>query len=126
MGLFSKLFHGIYYVVDTTTLRKYMEEELEFSKNNNLEASANFNLYLNGNKIHIQVWDYSASSFEDEKVKGLIVYYNDIELKSIDELFNNYLMNLPQYFKIELIDADNDYLNEYKKAHPELNPNDYN
>lgn len=126
MGLFSKLFHGVYYVVDSNTLRTYMEKELDFSKNNNLEASANFNLYLNGNKIHIQVWDYSASSFEDEKAKGLIVYYNDIELKSIDELFNNYLMSLPQYFKIELIDADNEYLNEYKKAHPELNPNDYN
>ena len=125
MGLFSKLFHGFFYVVDKEALRNYMENDLKFALEHNLEAISHFNLYLNGEKTEIQVWNHAASSFKDEQEKGLIVYYNKEELKTIDELFSTKLNNLPEYFKIELIDSDDKFLNEYKKSHPELNVEDY-
>ena len=125
MGLFSKFFHGMFYVVDEETLKKYLESELNFSLENNLEASANFNIYFNGEKHHIQIWNYAASEFEDEKAKGLIIYCDEGEYKTLEELYGVELNNLPDFFKIELIDMDNTFLNEYKKAHPELKPEDY-
>ena len=125
MGFFNKLFHGYFYVVDEKTLKEFLEKELKFTLENNLEASANLNIYLNNEKHHIQIWNHAASSFDDEKAKGLIVYYDDEELKTLEELYNLKLNNLPEYFKIELIDTDDDSLNEYKKNHPELNVENY-
>ena len=125
MGFFNKLFHGFFYVVDKDALKKYLEEELKFSLENKLEASANLYIYLNGEKHHIQIWNHAESNFEEEKEKGLIVYYDEDELKTIEELFSSKLNNLPEYFKIELIDMDNEFLNSYKKSHPELNVDNY-
>ena len=119
MGLFDKLFHGYYYVVDEQTLKKNLEDELNFSIENNLEASANLNIYLNGEKHHIKITNY------DDQNKGLIIYYDEDEFKTLEELYNSKLNNLPEYFKIELIDMDNTFLNEYKKAHPELKIEEY-
>ncbi len=123
MGFFDKLFHGFYYVVDEKALKEYLERELNFSIENSLEASANLNIYLNNEKHHIQVCNYADSQFEKEK--GLIVYYDKEEYKTLEELYNSKLNNLPEYFKIELIDMDNDFLKEYKKNHPELNIENY-
>ena len=117
MGFFDKLFHGFYYVVDEKTLKEYLEEELKFSIENKLEASANLNIYLNNEKHHIQIWNHAESSFE--------VYYDDEEYKTLEELYNSKLNGLPEYFKIELIDMDNEYLNNYKKNHPELKIENY-
>lgn len=124
MGLFDKLFHGFYYIIDEPTLKKYLYDELNFSLENQLEASANFNIFLNDEKHHIQIWNHGASNFK-EKEKGVIIYYDKEEFKSIEELFNSKLSNLPNYFKIELIDDDNSELNEYKRNHPELKMEDY-
>ena len=125
MGLFSKLFHGFYYVVDEQTLKKHLEKELNFSLENHLEASANLYIYLNGKKHHIQIWNYNESNVEEEKSKGLIIYFDDSEYKTLEELYNSKLTTLPDYFKIELIDMDDKFLNEYKKAHPELKIENY-
>ncbi len=125
MGLFSKLFHGYYYIVDEQTLKKYLNEELNFSLENRLEASANLNIYLNGEKHHIQIWNFAESKLEKEKNKELIIYYDNEEYKSLEDLYNYKLNNLPGFFKIELIDTDNKFLNEYKKAHPELKNENY-
>ncbi len=125
MGFFDKLFHGFYYVVDEQTLKEYLEKELNFSIENKLEASANLNIYLNNEKHHIQIWNYTGSSFEDEKEKGLIIYYDKEQYKTLEELYNSKLNNLPDYFKIELIDLDNEYLSDYKKNHPELKIENY-
>jgi uncharacterized protein YlbG (UPF0298 family) len=125
MGLFSKLFHGFYYVVDEQILKKHLEDELKFSIENRLEASANLNIYLNGEKHHIQIWNYAESNYDEEKNKGLIIYYDENEFKTLEELYNSKLNNLPEYFKIELIDMDNKFLNEYKKTHPELKIDNY-
>lgn len=122
MGLFSKLFHGFYYVVDEKTLKKYLEDDLKFSLENDLEASANLNIYLNGEKHHIQIWNYDDENILKEK---LIIYYDKEEFKTLEELYNCKLNNLPKYFKIELIDTDSIFLNEYKKEHPELKIENY-
>lgn len=123
MELLSKLFHGYYYIVDEETLKKYLDDELNFSLENKLEASSNLYIYLNGEKHHIQVWNHAESEFDKEK--GLVFYYDSEEYKSLEELYNSKLNNLPNYFKIELIDMDNNFLNEYKKNHPELKVEDY-
>lgn len=36
------------------------------------------------------------------------------------------LNEIKEYFKIELIDADSVFLNEYRDKHPELKVEDYN
>ena len=125
MGFFSKLFHGFYYVVDEQTLKKFLENEMNFSLDNNLEASANFNIFINGEKHQIQIWNFSASNFKDEQEKGIVIYYDKEEFKTLEELYNSKFMNLPEYFKIELIYSDDVFLNEYKKSHPELKVEDY-
>jgi hypothetical protein len=129
MGFFKnfldKINKGFIYIVDEETLRKHLEQNLKFSLDNNLEASANFNIYINNEKHHIQIWNFSASNFKDEKVKGLIINYDDLEFKTIEDLMKNKLNNLPKYFKIELIDSDEVFLNEFKKNHPELKEEDY-
>ena len=123
MGFFNKLFHGFYYVVDEKTLKEYLEEELNFSIENEIEASANLNIYLNNEKHHIQIWNHAESSFEEEK--GLIIYYDEEEYKTLEELYNSKLNGLPEYFKIELIDISDTFLDDYKKSHPELKVEDY-
>ena len=125
MGLFSKLFKGYFYVVDAETLKQHLEKELNFSLSAHLEASANLNIYLNKEKHHIQIWNYAASSLPEEQGKGLVIYYDDKEYKTLEELYQKELNNLPNYFKIELIDADDAELNDYKKAHPDLKVEDY-
>jgi hypothetical protein len=129
MGFFKnfldKINKGFIYIVDEETLRKHLEQNLKFSLDNNLEASANLNIYINNEKHHIQIWNFSASNFKDEKVKGLIINYDDLEFKTIEDLMKNKLNNLPKYFKIELIDSDEVFLNEFKKNHPELKEEDY-
>lgn len=126
MGLFGNLFKKMFYVVDKPILKQYLEKELEFSINEHLDASANLYLYLNSTKNHLQIWNYTDSIDENLRYKGIVVYYNESEFKSIDELFLNALNNLPEYFKIELIDMDNAFLNQYRSAHPELKIEDYN
>ena len=136
MGFFKKfmekLNQGFLYVVDINTFKEYLEFELKFSMENNLEASAHCNIYYNGEKHQVQVWNYQASTFIDEQVKGLVVYYDEAEYKSINQLmeeatiFETKLKDINGYFKIEVLDTDSEFLNNYKKDHPELKVEDYN
>lgn len=123
--LADKINKGFVYIVDADTLIRYLTRELEFSLKYNLEASANLNLYINGEKHHIQVWNYTASNFESERQKGLVVYYDDMEFAKLEDLISGKLDQMPVYFKIELIDGDDAELNEYKSNHPELREEDY-
>ena len=122
----SKINTGFYYIVNEEVFKQYLEKELTFSLEHNLEASADLNIYLLGEKHHIQIWNYDASEIESERVKGLVVYYDKEEYKTLDDLYQNRLNNLPQYFKIELLVADDVFLNNYKEEHPELIIDDYN
>ncbi len=136
MGFFKKMIEkfneGFFYVVDINTLRDYINEDLEITLDQKLEAGAHLNIYYKGDKHEIQVWNYAASDFQDEKEKGLIVYYDKIEYKSVEELFDNAIISntklkdIKEFFKIELIDMDSNYFKEYQKKHPELKVEDYN
>lgn len=125
MGLFDKLFHGAFYVVDEATLKKHLEDELSFSIENSLQASANLYIYLNSEKHHIEVTNFQASEIESERQQGLIVSFDDEDFASLPEMYAAKLSSLPQYFKIELIDMDSVFLNEYKENHPELKIDEY-
>lgn len=122
-NLFNKLNTGFFYIVNEEVFKQYLEKELTFSLEHNLEASADLNIYLLGEKHHIQIWNYNASKEDAEK--GLVVYYDKEEYKSLDELYLNKLNNLPNYFKIELLVTDDVFLNSYKEEHPELKIEDY-
>ena len=136
MGFFKKMIEkfneGFFYVVDINTLRDYINEDLEITLDQKLEAGAHLNIYYKGDKHEIQVWNYAASDFQDEKEKGLIVYYDKIEYKSVEELFDNAIISntklkdIKEFFKNELIDMDSNYFKEYQKKHPELKVEDYN
>ena len=131
-NLIDKLNSGFFYIVDIDTLYEYLNRDLEFSLDNNLEASANLYIYYKNEKHKIQIWNHAASYYKDEKEKGLIVYYDNLEYKSIDEFMQNAsianikIKDIKEFFKIELIDADSVFLNEYKAKHPELKVEDYN
>ena len=123
--LADKISKGFIYIVDIDTLEKYLKRELEFSLKNDLEASADLNLYVNAKKHHIQIWNYTASKFESEREKGLVFYYDEEEFRTLEDLMSQKLDNLPDYFKIELILGDDVGLNEYKRNHPELKEEDF-
>ena len=135
MGFFGKIIKkitaGYFYVVDIKTLNELLQKDLEFSLLNNLEASTDLNIYYKEEKHHLQIWNHGASNFPEEKAKGLIIYYDDIEYKTIEECMNNAtianikLNDIEGYFKIELTESDSEFLNEYQKNHPELNVEDY-
>ena len=128
MGLFSKLFHGFFYVVNEETLKKYLQNEVNFSIENELEASADLNIYFNNEKHHIQILVNTEENtvIDKEVEKSITIYYDDTdEYNSLDGFYSSCLNNLPEFFKIELINTDDAFLNEFKKAHPELNVEDY-
>ena len=121
---FDKLTKGFCYWVDMGALVEYMNQELAFSLENNLEASAQFYIYYNNEKHKIVVWNYAASNFKDERAKGLIVYFDDDEYKSIEEMVENAaigeikLKDIKESFEIESIYIDIPFLKEYEKNHP--------
>ena len=135
MSFFKKMIEkfnqGYFYVVDINTLKESLNEELKFTLEHNLEASAHLNIYYKGEKHTIKIWNYAGGKFSLEKSKGLIVYYDDIEYKSIEELMENAIIantklkEINEYFKIELLDADSVFLNDFMNNHPELNVEDY-
>lgn len=113
------------YIVTEEILREYLCREIQFSIKENLEASADLNIYLKGEKHHIQMWNYSASADRNEQSKGLVIYFDEKEYADIDELMDNQLGCLPEHFKVELTMGDDNFLNEYKASHPELREADY-
>ena len=136
MGFLKKLIDKInqecFFVVDINTLYEELNNDLKITLDENLEAGENINIYFHGEKHHIQIWNYAASDFKDEIEKGLIIYFDDIEYKSIDELFENAIISgvrlneIKEFFKIELIDGIiSPFLKEYKDKHPELHIEDY-
>lgn len=129
MGLFkkffSKLWSGFFYVVDPETLKDYLERDCKFSIDEKLQASANLNIYVDGSKHHVQIWNFAASDDPEEAAKGTIFYFDELEYTSLDMLYTQQLRFLPPFFKIELIDCDDVQLNAYRDSHPELRVEDY-
>lgn len=122
---FEKIMSGFFYVVDLETFREYLEREKRFSLEENLEACVNLTLYVNGEKHPVEIWNYGASADAEEQAKGFRAFYDEKEFLSIEDMIRVKMSNLPAYFKIELTDADNVWLNEYKENHPELRVEDF-
>lgn len=128
MGIFKKLKklnQRFTYVINTQVLRNYLENEMKFSLENNLEASADLYIYINGEKHQIQIWNFGASRDSEEKEKGPIVFFDDNEYRTIDDMISSKLRYLPENFKIGLIYCDDIMLNKYKEEHPKLRLEDY-
>lgn len=121
----KEFFTGWFYVIDLPTLRQYISKSCAFAKENNLECAAAFYLYLNGEKHMIGVSNQSAGLDEDMPGTGFIFSYDDFEYASLESLLSQKLRFLPPYFKINLPDGDDVWLNEYKAKHPELKAEDY-
>lgn len=122
-NFFDKLNSGFFYVVDKECLLNYLTEELQFSLENNLAACANLYVYIGEHKHHVSIWNYAATN--EDQDKGVKYYYDEEEYSTIDDLYQSRLVVLPDYFKIELIDGDSVYLNEYQAVHPNLKLEDY-
>ena len=123
-------FNGFEYVVDVKILEEYLKNELKFSLENNIESCVNLSLFYKGEKHLLNIWNFSASNFSDERSKGLSITFDDKEFYNIDYLINNaivcnhQLVNLNDFFVIEL-DIDSEFLKNYKFEHPELKIEDY-
>ncbi len=61
----------------------------------------------------------------EERKKGLYISYDEEEFHTPEEFYQAHIDKIPGYFKIELLWADDDTLNSFKKAHPELKVEDY-
>lgn len=130
MGFFKNFFKkefftGSFYVVDLPTLREFLEQSCRFAKEHDLEYVTGLYLYLNGEKHFLWVSNQSAGLDGDMPGTGFIFTYDDFEYASLDSLVGQKLRFLPLYFKINLPDADDIFLNEYKKNHPELKVEDF-
>lgn len=55
----SKLNSGYFYNLDKNTLIKYLEEQVEFANQNDLEAVENLNIYYNDKKYELSIWDFT-------------------------------------------------------------------
>ena len=112
--------YPFHYLVDYDTLVSYFRDEEKFSIDNKLEAGFNVYLYLGEERVEIQSWHHSFSSFKEEIEKGDVIYYNNEAIKSFDDFLNNKLSKFEGHILIELRLHDNLQLNEYRKNHPEL------
>ena len=105
-NLFKKLAsqwnNGFFYVVDGKTLKMVLEKDIEFSKKNKLEAINEFYLYLDGKQHHVMVWDYSFSSKEEERKKGLYISYDEEEFHTLEEFYQTHIEKIPGYFMTTL------------------------
>ena len=121
----NKLNSGYFYNLDKNTLIKYLEEQVEFANQNDLEAVENLNIYYNNKKYELSIWNFTKSKLKQEQEQGFSVLFDNKEYRSISNLFRtatveNKLLDEIKYFKIELINGDSTVLNDYKKNHPEL------
>lgn len=125
-NLFKKeFFTGYFYVIDLPTLREYLERSCRFAKENNLESAAELYLYLGGEKHLIGASNQSAGLDDDMPGNGFLFSFDEFEYASLDTMIRQKLSFLPPYFKINLPDGSDVWLNEYKKNHPELKVEDY-
>lgn len=129
MGFFKKIFEklnqGFFYVVDNDTFRAYMDREERLCIQGAPEAGADLNIYVNGEKHRLQIWNDYDSENEEDRQKGYVVYFDEKEYATVNDMLFCELPDLPGYFKIELNLADDVELNAYKESHPELRVEDF-
>lgn len=121
----------IEYVVNAKALEGYLNSELQFSIENELEACVNCDIMFKGEKHSIVIWNFMASDIKSEKEKGISITFDKQEYDTIENLLNNAvvantkLADIKEYFIINLNDIDSKFLMDFKEQHPELNVEDY-
>lgn len=127
MGFFKNLMKKkeFIYIVDVDTLKEFIRRDVDFSVANNLVASEDVLVYLNGNEYDVTSWNYELDDDEDDNHKGLVYCFDENEYSTLDELFDRHFRCVTGYFKIELVNTDDEFLNNYMNSHPELKIEDY-
>lgn len=120
MGKFNS---GYFYILDKETFIYYLNEQVNFASENDLEAVENLNICSASKKYNLSIWDFTKANTKEEK--GFSVMFNNQEYHSINNLFQtayleDTLLDKIDYFKIELVNGDSVFLNKYKEEHPEL------
>lgn len=121
---FSKNSSGFVYIVNKQIFRQFIEEDIAFATEHELEAVEEFYLYVNGDKELVTITNLDADALS--ATKGLLIAHKGFDYTNFDGFFEHIIEPIPgEYFKIELTWSDNKTLNEFKKDHPELKPEDY-
>ncbi len=127
MGFLQKMkefFTGFFYVVDAETLIDYINRNVYFSYEERNPFCTEFNMYFGEEKYFVQVFN-DAFDEDSARHEGISVVCGGKEYGSVEEFAREALRFAPQFFKIELTLSDDTVLNEYKAAHPELDPENY-
>lgn len=112
------------YVVDKNTLKDYVNKTIKFAKEHELEIVSEFYLFNNGNQQLIQIWNLDADQFKT--TKGISIKYNGMEYTNFDGFFEGVIQPIEaEYVHIRLTLNRDEFLDEYKKNHPELKPQDF-
>lgn len=124
MGLFSKIKDKLNeqttYIVNKEVFREFLNQEINFSEENDLESVTDLTIFINGEQHNICIWDFTKSNFKSEQVKGKIFYFDKLEYRTLDELWINHIESINGNFKIILTYTDSKFLNEYRSNHPDL------
>lgn len=95
MGFWKNLFKGWYYVIDLPTLKTYLENCIQFAREEKLELCAKLTVHDGRGKHSLMVCNPAASMDEDMKGAGLLFQYDDMEYSSLDMLISQKLRFLP-------------------------------
>lgn len=120
----KEFFTGFFYVVDVETLIEYINRNVALCFEDKNPFCTEFNMHFGGEKRFVQVFN---NAFDEDAPgrEGISVVCGEKEYGSVEEFVREALRFAPQYFKIELTLSDDVFLNEYKAAHPELDPDKY-
>lgn len=103
------------YVVDLDTLIGYINRQIQFGTETNLELFTAFNLYVDGQAHYVEI-----GCDAHEKCHMFHIYYDN---KQVYETMDDFIcdkLHDGRYFKIELLHTDDVILNKYNENHPEL------
>ena len=107
------------YVIDKATFKLFIIEQIEKAQVLKYSIVESITLFLDGNKKTI----FFSYNIEDGSIK---VEYDGLEFQNLDGFFEQVIDPIKnEHFKIELDWNDEDMLINYKRAHPELKPDDY-
>lgn len=94
------------YVVDLDTLIDYINRQIQFGMEMNLELFTAFNLYVDGQAHYVEIGCDAHEKYDDFRI-----YYDNKQVyETIDDFIRDKLHE-GKYFKIELLHTDDAILN---------------
>ena len=112
------------YVVDKMTFKEFIQRTIDFAVEHQLEIIDEFYIYINGEKKLVSIWNLDADQFK--ATKGISIKYENVSYSNLEGFFENVVQPIPsEYIHIYLTLRTDDFLDEYKKNHPELKPQDF-